>query len=368
METTAPHLTTGTDIMSIATDPPSTASPSDLVVTGLDAVTRCCTAPHWYWHQMARAELVNAHRGVALAATAALVTERLVDQDAAAPLLALAARCVERSIFLFVPREPEEPSPQELQRLLVALGSALRAPDHLGHETIAMAWALRAFHERPALVTRARVAGLYTMIEAFHDEGVPPPRAEPAGPPGPEISPAWLLEQLLAIDRALGAAGLGCCRHLLGYGQAVLMLRALGHAQLSAAAESGLRAFIVECLAGQGGPWGSGSDAWRRVPYSATPQNPDPVRVRERAHREREARGLVVEGELDHPLRGARPDWNPRIASGWRDLRPGSVEVDGGQTITCAHAFLSLARAAAAESGLVERARACYARIGGEPC
>jgi hypothetical protein len=354
--------------MSSATDPPSAASPPDLVITGLDALTRCCTAPHWYWHQMARVELVNAHRGAALSATAALIEERLVEPEATAPLLALAAQCVERSLFLFVPRDPEVTSPAEQDRLILALASALRAPDHLGHETIAMAWALRAFHERPELVTRARVQGLYTMIEAFHDEGVPPSRAEPAGRPARGCSAAWALEQLLMVDRALGPAGFGCCRHLITYGHAVLMLHALGHSQLGAVAEAGLRAFIAECLAGETGPWGPTSDTWQQVPYSATPQHPDPLRKRERAHREREARGLIVEGEQGRPLRAARHDWDPRIASAWRDVRPGSVDADGGQTITGAYAFLSLARAAEAERSLVAHASACYARIGSAPC
>jgi hypothetical protein len=354
--------------MSIATEAPSAASHPDLVVSGLDAVTRSCTAPHWFWHQFAGVELLNAHRGVAMAATAAVTANRRVDAACAGPLSALAAGLIERSLFLFVPREPEDTATGELPRLLTALASALQAPDHLGHETIAMAWALRAFHERPALITRARVQGLSTMIEAFHDEGVPPPRTLPAGPPPPDITAAWVLEQLLAVDRALGLTGIGCGRHLLSYGQAVLMLRTLGHPQLGAAAEAGLRAFIAECLAGDAGPWGPGSDAWRRIPYSAMPQHPDPLRQRERAHREREARALVIGGELDHPLHVGPQDWDPRRAGAWRGLRPEAIDLDGGQTISCAYAFLSLAHSAAADPGLVDRARACYARIGGAPC
>ena len=138
---------------------------------------------------------------------------------------------------------PLEPMDADgIPRILEAIEESMDFLRQAGHNVILPTMALRAFMERPELVTPSRVAGICSLIKAFtvnephvlEDDDVEIDMRHPAN------AADFILNELLSTMQAFQGRGQGWSGHLLTYGRALLDLINMGYMQT---AECGQHAF-----------------------------------------------------------------------------------------------------------------------------
>ncbi len=284
--------------------------PDSYLCAGLDALARS--------HPTATAEsgFGNGHRAAALLSTYFLFQDGLVEPQAEAPIRALADHWTR--LPLFAPRDPEPPAPEDLGRLVLALGRACGTDQ--AHGVIFPSLALRAFRQRPDLITRTRIDGLMHMAEAYI-----PAKAFAQPQSGQRFDPGAFADEVLAgfvgSAKAYGGRFQGYSFHVLTFGQAILDLRAAGCTDLAIRAEPGFRRYLADCQLGPQGPN-------HHMAFPVTDPSPQMIR--------------------------------PEQAGFWLSLSSGPEFAEGlGHILKYAYAFTALGRLATDAEGLA-RARELY--------
>jgi hypothetical protein len=217
--------------------------PERYLIAGLDALVRSHPTPE------AEPGFGNGHRAASMISAYFLFKDGLTEAEAEAPIRALADHWLAWPIFAPMPQEPAAPG--ELERLLSALSRSCGGD--AAHGVIFPSLALRAFSERPDLITRSRIDGLMHIAEAYT---LKEPLAEPL--PARPFPVGAFADQVLAGFVASTVAYRGVFQggpfHVLTFGQAVQDLQALGHVDLARRAEVGFRACLANYLLGPKGP------------------------------------------------------------------------------------------------------------------
>ncbi len=217
--------------------------PDRFLVAGLDALARSHPTPD------SEPGFGNGHRAAAMLSAYFMLKDGLTEDQAEAPIQALAEHWTKWPVFAPMPLEPE--APHELDRLLSALSRAFGTDQ--AHGVIFPSLALRAFRQRPDLITRSRIDGLIRIAEAYTPK-VPFADAPPAQPFAPGDFANQVLAGFVSSTQAYRGFFQGGPFHLLTFGQAVQDLHAMGYVDLTRRAEVGFRAMLANSLLGASGP------------------------------------------------------------------------------------------------------------------
>jgi hypothetical protein len=221
--------------------------PEHYLTAGLDALARSHLTPE------SNKAFGDGHRGAAMLSALFMVEDGLIDARAEAPIRYLADHWLSWPVF--APMAPEPAAPQELDRLLAALARSMVT--YQSHGVIFPSLALRAFRQRPDLITHSRIEGLLRIAEAYTPtepsaEPLPAdiaPRPYAAGPFADEV-----LAGFVVSTRAYRGFFQGYSGHILTHGQAIHDLHACGYGSLARKAEPGFRAYMADCALGLKGP------------------------------------------------------------------------------------------------------------------
>jgi len=217
--------------------------PEHYLTAGLDALARSHPTPD------AGKGFGDGHRGAAMLSAWFMFEDGLIDARAEAPIRKLADHWL--GWPLFAPMPPEPAAPHELDRLLAALSRSMVT--YQSHGVIFPSLALRAFKQRPDLITPSRIAGILRIAEAYTPTEPPaeplPPPPYAAGPFADEVLAGFVVSATAYRGFFQGYSG-----HILTHGQAIHDLHACGHGNLARKAEPAFRAYIADCALGLKGP------------------------------------------------------------------------------------------------------------------
>lgn len=217
--------------------------PDRYLIAGLDAISRAYDAP------TPDEGFGNGHRGAAVVAAYYMFKDGLAEAQAEAPIQAMVDYYLQ--LPLFAPMAPEPAAPLETDRLLSALLRAFGTDQ--AHGVIFTSLAMRAFSQRPDLITHSRIEGLLRMIAAYTPKE-PPDEPLHDQPYAADLFANHVLGAFAASAHLHEGFFQGCSGHILTFAQAVHDLYALGHIDLARKAEMGCRAHCTKCLLGPSRP------------------------------------------------------------------------------------------------------------------
>ncbi len=222
---------------------PSPLDDQHLIRQGMNALARC--------HQMNYFN--DGHRGAAMISAHLMCVENGFD-DAATTRISQLFDLNWGKTKLCEPFPEEDPDPEAIQKVRLALLDGREALREVGHNVIFASLAIKSFTIMPQLATPQRVDGICQMIRKFKpwrdeapDEEVqPPPFADSVA-----ASRFVLQEASTAIDRFVGH-GQGFAGHMLTFGQALVELAADGDEELAEGCRTAFRKYVTVTRKGPG--------------------------------------------------------------------------------------------------------------------
>ncbi len=212
------------------------ASDTRLLLLGLNALARAHELDYFS----------DGHRGASLIAAHVMCVDNDFDQETRSRIVQL-FDLNWASSKLCAPFPDEDPDPDQIDRIGVALtegGGVLR---QVGHDAIFAMLATKAFRMLPSAATPQRIDGVCALIRSFTpwrdvepDEDVdPPPFTDQA-----TASKYILRETSAAIDRFIGF-GQGFAGHMLTFGQSLVELADMGDVEWAESCRTAFRKYVT---------------------------------------------------------------------------------------------------------------------------
>jgi len=194
------------------------------LMSGLDALCRAHEGDYF----------ADGHRGAAMVSAWFLCREAEVEAGAVGVIEGL-IEAQWAGTELFAPFPDERSEPQRLGPIIESMAANVGPLRQAGHNVIFPALALKAFAQRPELVTRTRVEGLCRLIGRFEsaDDLVLEAGDELPAFGSPEAMAEYVLAEILRTMHAFEGRGQGWSGHMLTHGRAVLDLLQLGYRDLA---------------------------------------------------------------------------------------------------------------------------------------
>ncbi|PQO31044.1 hypothetical protein C5Y96_11840 [Blastopirellula marina] len=206
---------------------------------------------------LARAHTMNyfndGHRGAAMISAHLMCVENGFDKPTMTRISQLVdLNWAETKLCEAFPEE--DPDPDAIQKVRLALLDGSEALREVGHNVIFATLAIKSFTIMPEIATPQRVDGVCQMIRKFKpwrdeapDESVQPPSFSDTA----AASRFVLQEASDAIDRFIGH-GQGFTGHMLTFGQAMVELAADGDEELAEACRTAFRKYVTVTRQGPG--------------------------------------------------------------------------------------------------------------------
>ena len=188
---------------------------------------------------------VDGHRGGAVIAAYYLLRDN-PQLTSANEFIAEHVNQLWNSKFKFRPFPEEEADPSLVLKLTEIMEDNLYGLRQAGHNVILPTLALKAFQDRPDLITPSRIFGICSMVEDFTTQATELTTPVSDFPDFEDQTAAaeFILREYIACTERFLGRGQGWSGHLLTYGMALFDLRDLGYLDLARKAEPGFRLYI----------------------------------------------------------------------------------------------------------------------------
>lgn len=207
-----------------------------LVLLGLNALARA--------HEMDY--FSDGHRGAALISAHLLCADNNLDKQATARITELLDLNYS-STKLCKPFPEEDPDPDGIKNIGLALADGGEVLRQVGHNAIFAMLAIKGFRMMPEAATPKRIDGVCALIRSFTpwrdikpDDDVKPPEFADA----PAASKFILKEASNAIDRFIGF-GQGFAGHMFTFGQSLVELAAMGDVEWAESCRTAFRKYVT---------------------------------------------------------------------------------------------------------------------------
>jgi len=213
-----------------------------LVLLGLNALARA--------HEMDY--FADGHRGASMVAAHLLCVDNHLDERATSRIVEL-FDLNWAATPLCKPFPDEDPQPERIDRIGVALAEGGEVLRQVGHNAIFAMLAIKAFRMLPSAATPQRIDGVCKLIRSFTPWHDVKPDADVDPPPFTETAAASqfiLREASASVDRFIGF-GQGFTGHMLTFGQALVELAAMGDVEWAESCRTAFRKYVTVT---RGGP------------------------------------------------------------------------------------------------------------------
>jgi hypothetical protein len=207
-----------------------------LVLLGLNALARAHEQDYF----------ADGHRGAAMVAAHLLCEDNDLSDRARSRIEELVD--LNWSQTSLCDRFPEEePQPERIQEIGVALSEGAKTLRQVGHNVIFAMLAIKGFRQMPEAATSKRIEGVCRLIRMFTPWRDVEPDPQVAPPPFDDTSAASrfiLREACDAVDRFAGY-GQGYAGHMLTFGQALIELTAMGEVAWAEGCREAFRKYVT---------------------------------------------------------------------------------------------------------------------------
>ncbi len=207
-----------------------------LVLLGVNALARAHELDYF----------ADGHRGASMVAAHLLCVDNQLDERATTRIEEL-FDLNWGSTDLCKPFPEEDPQPERIREIGVALAEGGEVLRQVGHNAIFAMLSIKAFRLLPSAATPQRIDGVCKLIRSFTPWQDVKPDADVDPPPFTETAAASqyvLREASDTVDRFIGF-GQGFAGHMLTFGQALVELAAMGDVEWAESCRTAFRKYVT---------------------------------------------------------------------------------------------------------------------------